>query len=70
MSAGNFFLTLALNRNAFDWCVQKSEYEAISVLEEAKTRSDAALLLLQPDRVSALNSKSLGLFFKQSLLWP
>lgn len=54
LSAGNFFLTLDLNRNAFDCGVQNSEYEAISVLEEAKMRSDAALLLVQPDRGSAL----------------
>lgn len=38
MSAGNLFLTLVLNRNAFGWDIQKSEYEAISVLEEAKMR--------------------------------
>lgn len=49
-----FFSNLSLNRNAFDWGVQKSEYKAIAVLEEAKTRSDGALLLVPPDHGSAL----------------
>lgn len=56
-----FFLTLVLSRNAFDWGLQKSEYEAISVSEEAKTRSDAALLLVQPDPGSPLKNKPSGL---------
>lgn len=68
MSAGNFFPTLVLNRNAFVWGVQKSEYEAISVLEEAMT-SDAALLLVQPDPGSALKNNPSGLLL-QSLLSP